>query len=476
MAVSAKQHFGRFGDNVRQFDVTGKTLLVPSMAPFASRLLAATFRAVGVNAVVMETYKGLALGKEFTSGKECFPCQVTLGDILYFLKNEKERLGSSFSPDNYVYFLPEADGPCRFGMYNKMQRLVLDRFEEFRDVPITYLSTRNGYSTTEIMPAEAASIFRKLGYVVVVISDTLDRMLLRVRPYELRPGMTDSFMETGLEAICSEVERNGASLSFKGLFGILEDIASTVKTFIDTRQPRRPLIGVIGEIYVRTHPDSNQQVVRVLERFGAEVVVASVAEWINYITYDKVRDQKRYARLAFLKRDFASLRGVLNELIPSQIERLYQSIRQKQVYDRVLRHVDIHEDHRIGTLEKRLDRDRLYSFDIGTESALSIGAALEHVREGYDGIVNVYPFTCMPSAVCTAVLKPLLNKMRMPYIDAPYDGAIQPNREIALRTFVYQAKQHLDSRAPGKRNGKAVQCHTKPCSSTQSIRRSFGSR
>ncbi len=73
MAVSANQHFGRFSDKVKQFDVTGKTLLIPSMAPFASRLLAASFRAVGVNAVLMETYKGLALGKEFTSGKECFP-------------------------------------------------------------------------------------------------------------------------------------------------------------------------------------------------------------------------------------------------------------------------------------------------------------------------------------------------------------------------------------------------------------------
>lgn len=462
MAVSAEQHFERFGDKVKQFDVTGKTLLVPEMAPVSSRLLAATFRAVGVNAIVMETYKGLALGKEFTSGKECFPCQVTLGDILYFLKKEKERLGSAFLPDNYVYFLPEADGPCRFGMYNKMQRLVLDRFEEFRDVPITYLSTRNGYGTTEIMPAEASSIFRKLAYVVVIISDTLDRMVWRVRPYELRPGLTDSFVRKGLDAIIAEVEQNGASLDFKRLFDIVEDIASTVGTFIDTRQPRRPLIGIIGEIYVRTHPDSNQHIVRVLERFGAEVVVASIAEWINYITYDRAREQKRYAKLALLKRDFASLRGILNDLIPTQIERYYQVMQQSQIYRRVLKYVDIHKDHRIGTLEKRLDRDRLYSFDIGTESALSIGAALEHLHEGYNGVVNVFPFTCMPSAVCTAVLKPLLNKMRMPYIDAPYDGAIQPNRDIALRTFVFQAKQHLESRMSGNRNGKAVKCHIKP--------------
>ena len=93
---------------------------------------------------------------------------------------------------------------------------------------------------------------------------------------------------------------------------------------------------------------------------------------------------------------------------------------------------------------------------------MSIGAALEHLHEGFSGVVNVYPFTCMPSAICTAVLKPLLNKMRMPYIDAPYDGAIQPNREIALRTFLHQAKQRLESRNSGNRNGKAAKCHIRP--------------
>ncbi len=409
----------------------------------------------------METYKGLALGKEFTSGKECFPCQVTLGDILYYLRGEKERLGAAFSPDNYVYFLPEADGPCRFGMYNKMQRLVLDRFEEFRDVPITYVSTRNSYSAVDIMPPEAASIFRRLTYLVIIIADVFDRIVWRVRPYELRPGLTDSFMEKALGAVVAEVEQNGASLEFQRLFAIVEDAASTAKTFIDSRQPRRPLIGIVGEIYVRTHTESNQNIVRVLEGFGAEVVVASVAEWINYITYDIAREQKRHLKLALLKLDFASLRGNLKDLISTQIEKYYQMWRQSQVYRRALKYLDIHKDHGIADLEKRLNRDRLFSFDIGTESALSIGAALEQLHAGYNGVVNIFPFTCMPSAVCTAVLKPLLNKMRMPYIDAPYDGAIQPNRDIALRTFVYQAKQHLDSRTSGNGNGKATKCHIK---------------
>ena len=90
--------FHRFQTSVKQFDVSGRTLLIPDMAPFGARLIAASFRAVGVDAIVLDTYKGLSLGREFTSGKECFPCQVTLGDILHYLQREKERLGGSVFP------------------------------------------------------------------------------------------------------------------------------------------------------------------------------------------------------------------------------------------------------------------------------------------------------------------------------------------------------------------------------------------
>ena len=73
-------------ERVGRFNVQGKRLLIPEMNPFSSHLLASIFHSFGVNAIVMDTYEGLDLGKKFTSGKECFPCIVTLGDILYFME------------------------------------------------------------------------------------------------------------------------------------------------------------------------------------------------------------------------------------------------------------------------------------------------------------------------------------------------------------------------------------------------------
>lgn len=423
---------------------------MPDMAPFGSRLIAASFRAVGVDAIVLETYQGLSQGREFTSGKECFPCQVTLGDILYYLQQEKTRLGAAFSPERYVYFMPDADGPCRFGMYNKLQRLVLDRFEEFRDIPIVYLSTEDSYATNGIIPPERAPIFRKLAYVAVIIADVLDRTVWRVRPYERRAGMTDAFMAEALQRMTTEIEASGARLEFEKLFLLLEDIVATARTFIDPRQPRRPRIGIVGEIYLRTHPDSNQNIVRQLEVCGGEAVDASLGEWVNYVSWDRARKLQRRWLKAWRERDRKTLWEAGRQWLDIEIEKLYQAWRQHQVYRSAFKHLDIQADHSINRIERRLEADRLFSFAIGTEAALSIGGALEYAHHGCDGIVNVFPFTCMPSTICSAILKPLLHQMRIPYLDAPYDGTTQPNREVALRTFLYQAKQHQASRLAGK--------------------------
>ncbi|MFP4391687.1 MAG: CoA activase [Desulfohalobiaceae bacterium] len=436
----------RLTQKVSQFDLSGKTLLIPDMSPFGARLLAASFRAFDVPAQVMPTYTGLSLGKELTSGKECFPCQVTLGDILYYLNLEKKRLGSAFSPENYVYFMPEADGPCRFGMYNKLHRLILDKFPEYQDMRITYLSSSDSYSPSNLMPGEKAKRFRKMAYMASVLSDVLDRVLWRVRPYEQRQGQTDTFLEEGLASMVQEIEEKGASLDFKALHEKLGDIVDTAKGFMDLEQPRRPKIGIVGEIYLRTHPKSNQQIIRELERFGGEVVDASLGEWVNYVTYSNLRDFRLRWQKAWQKKDISGLWEASRKWLALKIANEYQLWRQRQLYSKVREHLDIQEDHMIGDLESMLDRDRLFNFDIGTEAAISIAGALEYMQENFDGVVNVYPFTCMPSTITSAILKPMLLQKRMPYLDSAYDGSIQPNREIALRTFMYQAQQRQQAR------------------------------
>jgi hypothetical protein len=48
--------------------------------------------------------------------------------------------------------------------------------------------------------------------------------------------------------------------------------------------------------------------------------------------------------------------------------------------------------------------------------------------------------------MCSAILKPILDRKNIPYIDAAYDGTYQPNLEAIIRTFMYQATQHQQNR------------------------------
>lgn len=449
MEAEKSPTFRSLSENVGQFDLRDKTLLLPEMNRIGCHLIAGTFRSFGINALVMETYKGLDLGKEFTSGKECFPCQVTTGDILLFIKKEKERLGHNFDAENYIYFMPEAEGPCRFGMYNKYQRIVLDSFPELRNLKIGSLTSQDSYSLRGMIEKEQAQDFRKMAYFSVVVADILDRLLWRIRPYEKKPGMADDFIERSMKRMSDSFESHAIKKDFDRILDKLEEIIQEAKQIIDPNIPSKPLIGIVGEIYLRTHVHANQDVIRVLERYGAEVINASITEWVNYTTYDRMREAKIGLRLSLKQFHFKKVRAYLKKIIIYGGNLYYQQFRQNQAYKRVREIIDLHEDHQIAHLEEIIGEDDLFSFDVGTEACLSIPGIIEYMREGYNGVVNVYPFTCMPSTITSAIVRPIMNRMKIPYLDTPYDGTYQPGREAAIRTFMYQAEQHF------KRNSRS---------------------
>jgi predicted nucleotide-binding protein (sugar kinase/HSP70/actin superfamily) len=437
--------------NIGRFQLRGKTFLLPEMNRIGVHLIAATFRSFGIRAQVMETHKGLDLGNEYTSGKECYPCQITMGDILFHMEEERKRLGEAFDPENYVYFMPEADGPCRFGMYNKYQRIVLDSYKDLGRLRIGSLTSEDGYSLSGIIEEDRVRDLRKSAYFAVVVGDILDRILWRVRPYEKEAGLADAYMEKSMRAMEGAFEQCGVKKDFKGILSRLEEIIEEGKRIIDPTIPRKPLIGMVGEIYLRTHVHANQDLIRTLERYGAEVVNASIAEWMNYTSYDRLRESKVQFRLNWKQFRMGGVKKQLRRMLNFGGDLFYQEFRQKQVYKWVKERIDLPDDHKIGELEKVLKEEDLFNFDVGTEACLSIAGIIEYARSGFNGVVNVYPFTCMPSLMTSAVIKPYIHRLGIPYLDTPYDSSVQPGRESTIRTFMYQADQHFRLHGRGEK-------------------------
>lgn len=440
--------FHSLSENVGRFNLKNRVFLIPEMNRIGSHLIAGVFRGFGIDALVMDTYKGIDLGLEYTSGKECYPCQVTLGDILYFMRLEKEKLGDDYHPDNYVYFMPEANGPCRFGMYNKYQRIVLDSIPGLDKLKIASLATKDNYSLEGIIDDELVGDLRKALYFSVVISDILDRLLWRIRPYERQVGLADEFIENSMNDMASCFESHGVKKDFDTILKRLGEILEQGKSIIDPGIPPKPLIGIVGEIYVRCHSQSNQDLIKELERNGAEVVNASLTEWFAFITYKRMKEAWAKMRLNLHNFHMVNIYKEFKKYVNYKAELSYQIYRQRQVYGYAGSLIDLEKDHQISRLDRTIREDDLFSIEVGTEAFLSIAAIKGYASEGFNGVINVYPFTCMPSNITSAVINPIMNRLGIPYLDTPYDSSYQPGRETAIRTFMYQAEQHM------KRHGR----------------------
>jgi predicted nucleotide-binding protein (sugar kinase/HSP70/actin superfamily) len=271
----------------------------------------------------------------------------------------------------------------------------------------------------------------------------MDRLLWRVRPYEREEGATDRLIGNATTTMATSFEAHGAGGEFPPILDDLDEVLREGASLVNPDIPRKPRIGVVGEIYLRTHVLSNQDTIRNLERFGAEAVNASIAEWVNFTTYERILELEDRLATSLKTRKTAGLLSDVKKLIGYKIELFYQQRVQSEVYRRARRIIDIADDHRVGVLDRIVKKHDLYDFRIGTEASLSIAAAMSYVEEGYNGVVNIYPFTCMPGAITSSIVKPLMQRLGVPYLDAPYDSSFQPGREGSLRTFMFQAQRHF---------------------------------
>jgi predicted nucleotide-binding protein (sugar kinase/HSP70/actin superfamily) len=257
---------------------TKKTFIIPRMTPHIE-LVGALLEGSGFRAVVLPeaNERNLLYADKITSGVECLPYRVTLGDFLRFSYEDGNDL------KNVEAVMAGAYGPCRFGKYALEQIKILK--DVGIDLPIRTTVSNNAYRDTEISPR-----FARLAWKGCVAIDYLQRSLWRTRPYEKKLGSADGMFDDYLGRIVGRV-RNKESFD-----DILSRVSSDFKSLIDPELPRKPLVGINGEIFLRSNRFSNQDLVSECEKAGLEVVVSSIGEWMKYIFYrhveDAVRDRK----------------------------------------------------------------------------------------------------------------------------------------------------------------------------------------
>jgi predicted nucleotide-binding protein (sugar kinase/HSP70/actin superfamily) len=406
-------------------DCGSRTIYVPWMGDHAHALTAA-FRGSGQPSEVLPLADAetLELGRRYTTGKECLPCIITTGDMV------KKLRSPSCDPNRAAFFMPGGSGPCRFGQYNCLQRLVLNEIG-CADVPIASpTQDKSFYQDFEQFKQDPT----KMAWVGIVGIDILTKTTHALRPYEIVPGEVNRVYAESSKAMCLAIEQN------RGLSGVVSEMEKAADAFsrvkVD-RSKRKPLIGIIGEIYVRSHTFSNDYLIDRLEKLGVEVTLASFGEWMYYTNFTRKRTSKR-------ERNWRSL-------LRNWIQDKYQKSVERKLAKPFARLVpNIVEP----PIEDILKLSAPYVHDsFEGETTVSIGKMVELEHLGADGVISAGPFTCMPSTIVSAVMRRLnVDLHGMPMITLLYDGQGDPTLDTRLEAFVDQARsfQHRRHRADGR--------------------------
>jgi predicted CoA-substrate-specific enzyme activase len=399
----------------RDAAIRKRKIFLPNMTDHA-HALAASFRACGVDAEVLpesddETRR---IGKELSSGRECYPLSLTIGDMI------KATRSSGFDPERSAFFMPTGKGPCRFGQYRQYHRQVLD-YAGLSQVPI-YSPMQDETLHHDVRMLDRN--FVRMCWRGALAVDMLQKALHEYRPYEKEKGKTDRVYRASLDQVTSAIEKRA------DLFPELQQIYGDF-TDIDIAGRSRPVIGVVGEIYIRSNRFSNEGIVRQIESLGGEAWVAPVSEWLLYLT----ATSKTSARM---NRSWkALLKAHITEWAQQKDEHRYVSS-----FNGTLR--SLHEPTIKETLRAALPYIH-HSFE--GEAVLSVGKAVDYIRKGVSGIVNVMPLSCMPGTIASAILKRVREEHdNIPLLNIAYEGQKDSQTLTRLEAFMHQAKGYRQAK------------------------------
>ncbi len=416
--------------------ITDRKVWIPKASSIAS-VLAGAMSSCGITARVLDSSKDPTskLARQAIPEDVCLPMFKVTDDILQRIKC------SGFNRDEEAFFMGNSQGPCRFGMYEQYLRLILDK-KGFQDVPIVTLGSMNA-------DAGLGITFGMLAWAGMVAQDLLCKMVTKVRPYEIKKGESDACFDKYLKKLVLVLPKVKKRMDGKMILaltstfcisGIMALLRRAQKEFskISVCHEKRPLIGVIGEWYVRTNEDSNQNLIRKLESEGAEVWLAPPTEFFFYsnfidkmLSYDRMVDE-------LLNRNWPT------KEIGIFIQRsINHSVMTK--YEHALYHACcplLKDRYDIGPEEVVKNGSQYVDWHFGGESICSMGKSTDFAKRGLDGIVNVIPFCCMPGNIVTALSASFKQENEnIPWLNLDFDGFEDATRDQKIKSFVWQVNE-----------------------------------
>lgn len=265
-------------------------------------------------------------------------------------------------------------GPCRAGYYTRLQEKILRslgyKFKMYTIEPPKGHMLDLLKILSSFVRVPVTKVFDAIAttWLKLAYIDELERLCHHVRPLEVNKGTSTRLMEQAVEEI------NRAETC-----GDVRDVGrSYIKRFkeveVENRDPLK--VGIIGEIYVVLEPSANFEIIENLNKMGV------------------------YAHRSIFLTDWTKQNAFLDAL---RIQPERQIRAQAKPY---LNHA------------------------VGGHGENSVGETVRYAKSGYDGVIQLAPFTCIPEIVAKSILPRVSREYGIPVMTLTLDE--QTGREGVL--------------------------------------------
>ena len=429
------------------------TVVAPQMSPVHFSLLEAVFSSADYHFELLKhaTPEDINTGVKYVNNDACFPAIIVVGQLV------NAFLSGRFDPHKCAVIVTQTGGMCRAtNYYGLLRKAMADAGYGY--VPIITLSVQ-GFRANPGLQVTPALLHRAVK--AFYLGDAMIECLLRVRPYEQEPGSANKLYKLW-DTICKEtIEHHGYSKTAKKVYGhgylpygtLMKRMIRAFDQLPLRNIPRKPRVGVVGEILVKYHPDANNHVVDLIESQGCEAVLPGVCDFmVNGISNAEWNEE---------------MLGTGGQVgVKKIVLKAADVYRAPMIAGFKASHGKFDIPAHISDLREKAASVTSLGVQAG-EGWLLTGEIIELIQSGAPNIVCAQPFACLPNHVTG---RGMFGKIRRTYPEAnivsiDYDpGASEANQLNRIKLMIAAAKKPGDQQRLSQDHKAALE--SQPAEST----------
>jgi len=244
-----------------------RLIIAPYFSEFQSPLLPPVFKLAGYNLEILPepNQETIEMGLKVAHNEICFPATLVVGDLLKALKSGKYDLNTT------AVALSQTGGQCRATNYVAILKKALTD-SGFENIPVVAIAGSDslfneqpGFKVNwlKVMPALLSA---------VIFSDCLAQLHASSIVRETQEGAANLLKDKYLKKAGDLIIQN----KHRKIYGLLKEAVQDFKA-ITIPNKKLPLVGVVGEIFLKFNSFSHRHIIKQLQKEGIEVLPPQIA-------------------------------------------------------------------------------------------------------------------------------------------------------------------------------------------------------